>query len=144
MSSTASAEPRRPRKVARPAPAREASAGPLARPHDLALAAARAALSKKAEDVTLLDLTGQGAVCDYFVIASGGSEPQVKAIADAVVEQLELGDQRVWHVEGYRAQRWILLDYVDVVVHVFHRDTREMYQLERLWADARKEKPADV
>lgn len=142
MSSTAGAEPRRPRKVAREERARAVSPD-LAKPYDLALAAARAALSKKAEDVVLLDLTGQSAVCDYFVIATGGSEPQVKAIADAVVDQLELGGQRVWHVEGYRAQRWILLDYVDIVVHVFHRDTREMYQLERLWADARKERPVD-
>ena len=77
------------------------------------------------------------------VIASGGSEPQVKAIADAIVEQLDEEGQKVWHVEGYRAKRWILLDYVDVVIHIFHKDTREVYQLERLWADARKEKLAD-
>jgi len=143
MSSTAGAEPRRPRKIARPEETRAANSGRLAKPYDLALAAARAALSKKADDVVLLDLTGQSAVCDYFVIASGGSEPQVKAIAEAISEQLELDGQRVWHTEGYRARRWILLDYVDVIVHVFHRDTREVYQLERLWADARKEKLAD-
>ena len=143
MSSTAGAEPRRPRKVPRPEDTRAANSGRLAKPYDLALAAARAALSKKGEEVVLLDLTGQPAICDYFVIASGGSEPQVKAIADAITKELDLAGQRVWHTEGYRAQRWIVLDYVDVVVHVFHRDTREVYQLERLWADARKEKLAD-
>lgn len=144
MSSTAGAEARRPRKARTPAgragAERSAAAGSI---RDLALAAARAALAKKADNVVLLDLSGHSSVCDYFVIASGGSEPQVKAIADHVVETLDAEGHRVWHVEGYRAKRWILLDFVDVVVHVFHRDTREVYQLERLWADARREIPAD-
>lgn len=144
MSSTAGAEARRPRK-ARSQPNRKPGSDTASSEsvHQLALAAARAARDKKAENVILLDLSGQSAVCDYFVIASGNSETQVKAIADHVAETLDAAGHRVWHVEGYRAQRWILLDFVDVVVHVFHRDTREVYQLERLWADARKETPAD-
>jgi ribosome-associated protein len=133
MSSAAGAKPRR---------ARAGSAGKL-NSHQLALAAAREALKKKAEEVVLLDLRSLTGVCDYFVIASGASDTQVKAIADQVSEGLGEKGQKVWHVEGYRALRWVLLDYVDVVVHVFHQETRTLYQLERLWADAARESLAD-
>jgi ribosome-associated protein len=93
------------------------------------------ALTRKAEDVVLLDLTKVAAATDYFVIASGASDVQVKAIADAIVEGLEQQGIAVWHVEGYANRRWILVDLVDVVVHVFHRDARDFYGLERLWGD---------
>ena len=133
MSSAAGAKPRR---------ARSGGAGKV-NSHRLALAAAREALKKKAEDVVLLDLRSLTGVCDYFVIATGASDTQVKAIADQVAEGLGDLGQEVWHVEGYRALRWVLLDYVDVVVHVFHHETRALYQLERLWADAARESLAD-
>jgi ribosome-associated protein len=133
MSSTAGAEPQRKRTAARTG----------LTSHALALAAAREALKKKAEEVVILDLRTMTSVCDYFVIASGSSETQVKAIADQVVEGLAGQGQKVWHTEGYQALRWVLLDYVDVVVHVFHQETRTVYQLERLWADAGKENLAD-
>lgn len=133
MSSAAGARPRR---------TRAGDAGKLGS-HQLALAAAREALKKKARDVVLLDLRSLTGVCDYFVIASADSDTQVKAIADQVTEGLAEKGQEVWHTEGYRALRWVLLDYVDVVVHVFHRDTRDLYQLERLWADAARESLAD-
>jgi ribosome-associated protein len=98
--------------------------------------AAQLALTKKAENVISLKLKGLTSTCDYFVIATGGSDVQVKAIADAIVEGLKEVGENVWHVEGYEGSRWILLDYVDVVVHVFDEETRDYYQLERLWGDA--------
>jgi ribosome-associated protein len=133
MSSTAGAEPRR---------KHSAGAVPLSS-HELALAAARETLKKKADDVVILDLRTMTSVCDFFVIASGSSETQVKAIADQVSEGLAERGEKVWHTEGYQALKWVLLDYVDVVVHIFHQETRTLYQLERLWADAAKENLAD-
>ena len=100
--------------------------------------AAEAAASKKAVDLVALDLRELGGVADYFLICSGGSDVQVKAIADAVEEKLRAEGGRPWHVEGLEGRRWVLLDYVEFVVHVFHHKTREYYLLERLWGDARK------
>lgn len=104
---------------------------------ELLLLAAEAARSKKAEDLVGLDLSTVRGVADYFLICSAQSEVQVKAIADAVEERLREAGARVWHIEGREGRRWVLLDYVDVVVHVFHTQTREYYLLERLWGDAR-------
>lgn len=98
--------------------------------------AAKLALSKKAEGVISLDLRDLGAPCDFFLICGGGSDVHVKAIADAIVEGMGDVGENVWHVEGYEARRWILLDFVSVVVHVFDTETRDYYQLERLWGDA--------
>jgi len=106
----------------------------------LARRAAELALSKKAQDVVILDLRGLSAVTDFFVICSGLSDTHVRAIADAVEEGLKREGSRKWHVEGYSHRRWVLLDYVDVVVHVFHHKTREFYLLERLWGDAKVER----
>lgn len=100
--------------------------------------AANAAASKKATDMVGLDLTPLEGVADYFLICSGSSEPQVKAIAEEVEDKLREAGARAWHVEGREGRRWVLLDFVDVVVHVFHEKTREYYLLERLWGDARK------
>ncbi len=98
--------------------------------------AAEAALSKKAEQIVGLDLSALEGVADYFLICSGSSEPQVKAISEAIEEKLRLAGARAWHVEGRESRRWVLMDYVDVVIHVFHEKTREYYLLERLWGDA--------
>jgi ribosome-associated protein len=111
--------------------------------HDLAHDAARMTLSKRAEDVIILDLREIAGFCDYFVIATGQSEVQTRAIADAVDEGLRARGIRPWHVEGYQARRWILLDYVDFVVHVFHARAREYYLLDKLWGDAGRETVAD-
>lgn len=100
-------------------------------------AAADAAVAKKAGDPVALDLRSVAGVADYFLICSGASEVQVKAIAEAVEEKLRAIGARPWHVEGREGRRWVLLDYVDLVVHVFHEKTREYYLLERLWGDAR-------
>ena len=107
-------------------------------PDALLRVAAEAAASKKATDMVGLDLKALDGVADYFLICSGSSEPQVKAIAEAVEEKLRERGARAWHVEGREGRRWVLLDFVDVVVHVFHERTREYYLLERLWGDAGK------
>ncbi len=101
-------------------------------------AAADAAQSKKAVEPVALDLRGLSGVADYFLICSANSELQVRAIAEAVEDQLAEHGARPWHVEGREGWRWVLLDYVELVVHVFHHRTREYYLLERLWGDARK------
>ena len=99
--------------------------------------AAEAARAKKASAPVALDLRDLDGVCDYFLIVSGASEVQVKAIAEAVVDKLRERGLRPWHLEGMESRRWVLLDYVEFVVHVFHEKTREYYMLDRLWGDAR-------
>ena len=107
--------------------------------HDLAWRIGRLAKEKKAVDVLVLDLRRLSAACDYFVLASGMSEPQVRAITDHIDDTLSAEGIRPWHVEGRSNRKWVLLDYVEVVVHVFHQETREYYRLENLWADAGRE-----
>ena len=102
-----------------------------------AVRTAELALTKKAESVLSMDLRGLTSTCDFFIIATGTSDVQVKAIADAIKEGMTEVGEKPWHVEGYEGRRWILLDYVDVVVHVFDEETRDYYQLERLWGDAK-------
>ncbi len=97
---------------------------------------AKLALSKKAESVLSLDLRGLTTTCDFFVICEGTSDVHVRAIADTVVDGMKDVGEKAWHVEGYDARKWILIDYVNVVVHVFDNETRDYYQLERLWGDA--------
>jgi ribosome-associated protein len=99
--------------------------------------AAAAALSKKATDIVALDLTDLEGVSDFFLICSASSEVQVKAIAEAIEEKLRDHGVRPWHIEGLEGRHWVLLDYVEFVVHVFHEKTREYYMLDRLWGDAR-------
>ena len=110
----------------------------------LAQLAVSACLAKKGTNPVLLDLRELEAVSDFFIIVSAASEVQVKAIADHVEDVLrEQSGVKPWHVEGLDGRRWVLLDYVDVVVHVFHEKTREYYLLERLWGDARRIEVAD-
>ncbi len=101
-----------------------------------AIAAARAALEKKAEEVVVLDLTGVSGYTDFLVIGSGTSDRQIEAIADSVERELKAQGHRVVGSEGQRGGRWVLLDFGDVVVHVFHQEERAHYDLEGLWADA--------
>jgi ribosome-associated protein len=106
--------------------------------------AVEATLERKAQDVTVLDLRGISTATDFFVVASGRSDVQVKAIADHVVEELKAEGSPPGHVEGLTGGRWVLLDYIDFVVHVFHPQARAFYQLENLWGDApRWDQPAD-
>lgn len=92
--------------------------------------------SKKAEDLISIDLQGIADFTDYFVICTGTSDTQVRALADAVLEGMKAEGHRPWHVEGYESRKWILVDFVDVVVHVFQPEARAFYGLERLWGDA--------
>lgn len=99
--------------------------------------AIRAALDKKAEDLVVLDLRKAGGFTDYFVICTGGNVRQITAVADAVQEALrETLDERPALAEGTKHSEWILLDYFNFVVHVFSRDCRAFYGLERLWGNA--------
>jgi ribosome-associated protein len=95
-----------------------------------------AASSKKAERIVILDVSKQLVITDHFLICSGNTDRQVKTIADEVERALSTGGVKPYRREGEREGRWVLLDYVDFVVHVFHKEDREYYDLERLWADA--------
>jgi ribosome-associated protein len=119
----------------RRAAARPADTGARA---EAALATIAAALGdRKAVNGVVLDLRHLSDAADYFVVVSGTSDTHVRAIAEHVIERMaESGSGRAHHVEGLTAGRWVLLDFVDVVVHVFHPSLREFYQLETLWADA--------
>jgi ribosome-associated protein len=98
--------------------------------------AAALALERKADDVVALDLRGISSATDYFLLATGRSDMQVKAIAEHVIDELKKEAVRPSHVEGLGEGRWILIDYFDFVVHVFHPSVRDFYQLEVLWGDA--------
>ncbi len=113
-------------------------------PKRLAYLAGKLALDKKAADVRILDLRRLSTICDFFVICSASVEIHAKAIADSIIENLEKRGIRAWHHEGYQACRWILLDYVDVVVHIFLDDVRDFYELEKLWGDAEIEELSEV
>jgi ribosome-associated protein len=102
---------------------------------ELATAAAQAAADKKADDIVLLDVSQQLVITDAFVIASAPNERQVAAIVDEVEERLRQLDAKPVRREGAREGRWVLLDFVDVVVHVQHTEERTFYSLERLWKD---------
>jgi ribosome-associated protein len=112
------------------------SDAPHADGRDIAVTAARAAAAKQAADVTILDVHGLIVITDYFVIASGETDRQVKTIVEEVERSVrDLGEKPVRR-EGDASSRWVLLDYIDVVVHVFAQEEREYYDLERLWRDA--------
>lgn len=102
----------------------------------LATVAARVALENRARDVVVLDVTGQSAEFDFFVIATGTSRRQLHAISEEIDDALEKGlDEQRLGIEGYQESNWIVLDYGSIVVHLFDAETREFYDLESLWAD---------
>jgi ribosome-associated protein len=103
----------------------------------LALHAVEAALDKKAHNLAVMDVRTVSGVADYFVVCTGDVDLHVKAIVEAVRTRIrEQCQERTWHVEGLDHLQWVLLDYVDVVVHVFLEEKRNFYSLERLWGDA--------
>jgi len=111
--------------------------------HETARAIADCALRKKAREIKILDLRNLSDVTDFFVICSCDSDTQVKAVADAVDDGMRELDARVWRKEGYAALQWVLLDFVNVVCHVFQPRVRSYYDLERLWGDAPSETVED-
>ena len=105
-------------------------------PEELAKAA-DLAIDRKAGSPTVLDLRGISGATDWFLVVTGNSDTHVKAIADHIIEEMKKQKgSSPDHVEGLRAGRWVLIDYIDFVVHVFHPAARDFYQLERLWGDA--------
>lgn len=102
----------------------------------LAKRVADLSLEKKGEDVKILDVRGLTSVTDFFVIITADSERKTKAIADFLVDELKEEDERPSHVEGLDTLYWVLIDYIDVVVHIFQLDERNFYDLESLWSDA--------
>ena len=108
-------------------------------------AAIQACLEKKAEELTILEMEkGSGAFTDYFVLCSGTNPRQVQAIADEVELRLKAAGMRPTHVEGYNQAEWVLIDYVDFVVHVFSEKARKFYDLERLWKSAKRLEPEQM
>jgi ribosome-associated protein len=105
-------------------------------PRELALLAARAASSKQGEDIVVLDVSELITITDFFVIVSGDNERQLKTISDEVIRACKEQGVRPVRIEGESGARWLLLDFVDFVVHVFHEEEREFYRLENLWRDA--------
>jgi ribosome-associated protein len=104
--------------------------------HSLALRAAEFCVDGKANEVVVLDLSRVTDMTDFFVIASGTSDTHVRSVAENVRDAMAKAGVRAHHVEGLSQGRWVLLDYVDFVVHIFHPALRQFYQLERLWGDA--------
>lgn len=113
-------------------------------PKEMALLLAQAMDSKKGKDIRVLETDGVTTLADYFVLCSGSSAPQLKALADAGEKAMKDHGILPHHVEGHRGGTWILQDYGDVVVHVFDKEARAFYDLDRLWADAKTIDLADV
>ncbi len=103
---------------------------------ELAIACAQILDNKKAGDVKVLATENVTVLCDYIVIATGNSSTQVRSLADELEFQLKKQDVTPMGIEGYDSRNWILLDYANVIVHVFHPEAREFYKLETLWGDA--------
>jgi ribosome-associated protein len=101
------------------------------------------ALEKKAHQVLVMDLRKTTDMTDFFVVCSADSDTQVKAVADHIIDETSKIGMEVWHNEGLAQRQWVLLDYVDVVVHIFHKDMRKFYGLEKLWGDAKIEEVSD-
>lgn len=103
-----------------------------------------AAQDKKAFDINVLNIAGLSSIADYFIVASGSNERQTVAIADEIEDKMsELGLEPL-NKEGHQTGRWVLLDYGDIIVHVFHREEREFYNLEKLWIDAESIEIEDI
>ena len=93
--------------------------------------------NKKARDIRLLDIHELSTIADYFIIATGNSTTQVQAMSDELEEKMDLAGYEMHHKEGFRNGRWILLDFGNIIVHLFHDEERQFYNLERLWVDAK-------
>ncbi|MDO9557148.1 MAG: ribosome silencing factor [Coriobacteriia bacterium] len=114
-------------------------------PREYAVLAAQAAAEKKATDVIVLDVAATLVITEYFVLATGNTDRQVRTIAEEIEAQLKAAGRPAIGREGEREGKWVLVDFADVVVHVFQPDEREFYRLEKLWSDApRVELPAEV
>ena len=112
--------------------------------YEQSILTAKAISSKKGLNIKLIEIGDISSLADYMVIATGTSSTNVKAIADEFEYQLDEAGISVSHIEGYRSNSWILLDYVDVIVHIFSDEAREFYDLERLWQDGKEIDISDI
>ena len=112
--------------------------------YEQSILTAKAISSKKGLNIKLIEIGDISSLADYMVIATGTSSTHVKAIADEVEYQLDEAGISVSHIVGYRSNSWILLDYVDVIVHIFSDEAREFYDLERLWQDGKEIDISDI
>lgn len=112
--------------------------------YEQSILTAKAISSKKGLNIKLIEIGDISSLADYMVIATGTSSTHVKAIADEVEYQLDEAGISVSHIEGYRSNSWLLLDYVDVIVHIFSDEAREFYDLERLWQDGKEIDISDI
>lgn len=106
--------------------------------YEQALETAKILAGKKGKDIKVIEISDVSVLADYMVIATGTSSTQVKALAETVEEKLDEQGVSVSHIEGYRSNSWILLDYIDIIVHIFNEEAREFYDLERLWQDGKE------
>lgn len=111
---------------------------------EMARLAYQALDEKKAADISIIDIGEISVLADYFIIASGTNRNQVQALADNVEEQLGKAGYEVRQTEGYRSANWVLMDYGDIIVHVFDSENRLFYDLERIWSDGKTIRPEDL
>ena len=105
---------------------------------EMAKIAIAAMEEKKAEDIRVIDISEVSVLADYFIIANGSSRPQIQALSDEVSEKMEKAGATLKQVEGYDSAKWILLDFGDVIVHIFNQEDRLLYDLERIWRDGKQ------
>ena len=111
---------------------------------DMVKLAVAALEDKKAEDIQILDISQISTIADYFIIASGSNRNQVQAMSDNVEEKLGRAGYEPKSIEGFQSADWVLMDYIDVIVHVFSRESRDFYDLERIWRDGKVVKLEDL
>jgi ribosome-associated protein len=134
---------RRPNRLSAPLRAVTEQGGPSDEAKRVAILAAQAGLDKKASEIEIIDVTGKVDYADYLILMTGQSDRHVGAIVDAVETTLEKEGFRAISVEGLPRGQWVLIDFVDVVVHVFQSETRALYDLDGLWMDARRVRLSD-
>lgn len=105
---------------------------------EMALLAVQALEDKKAEDVCVIDISEVSVVADYFIIAGGNNKSQIQALSDTVEEKLGKAGYPLRQIEGYQNANWVLLDFGDIIIHIFDRENRLFYDLERIWQDGKK------
>lgn len=112
--------------------------------NEMASLTVQALEDKKAEDISIIDISEVSVLADYFIIAGGNNTSQIQALADSVEEKLGKAGYPLKQIEGYQSANWILLDFGDIIVHVFDRENRLFYDLERIWRDGKKVNPEDL
>lgn len=105
---------------------------------EFAVLAAEALEDKKAEDITIIDISEVSVIADYFIIAGGNNKSQIQALSDIVEEKLGRAGLPLKQIEGYNNANWVLLDFGDIIVHIFDKENRLFYDLERIWCDGKK------